>query len=251
MELRIPCIISYQPFAYFSSFLSKLVEMNYYFAFTLLLVCYAIGFNLHVLAYPAEFSVEKNATNSEIIVKFKGLNISGFHSWNNNFNTTLRLDEIIHLLIEGYSKGHVEKPVTTNDTTIEQVNITKHRNTTEEQIITTIDMTQNNTHDETQQLNSTEKVEESTTLKTKPESVVTGINEATNPSTTFDSTVTIIFETHETHKAAYGIRNTNGVLSGILITITVIAVIIAGIWIYRKYTAIRIPTTSNTYHLLR
>ena len=59
-------------------------------------------------------------------------------------------DEIVNLLIEVHSKGHVEKPVTTNVTTIEQVNVTKHRNTTEEQIITTIDMTQNNTYDDTQ-----------------------------------------------------------------------------------------------------
>ena len=225
--------------------------MNYCFASTLILVSYVISSKVYVLAYPSEFSVEKNATNSEIIVKFKGLNISGFHSWNNDFNTTLRLDEIINLLIEGYSKENVEKPVTRNDTKIEQVNVTKHRNTTEEQTITTIDMTQHNTYDETPKLNMSEKVEEPTTLINKPESDVTRVNKETNSVTIFDSTVTTIYATHETHKAAYGIRNKNGVLSGILVTITVIAVIIAGIWIYRKYTAIRIPTTSNTYHLLR
>ena len=82
--------------------------MNYCFASTLILVCNVICSNLYVLASPAEFSVEKNVTNSEIIVKFKGLNISDFHSWNNDFNTTLRLDEIINLLIEVHSKGHAE-----------------------------------------------------------------------------------------------------------------------------------------------
>ena len=165
--------------------------MNYCFASTLILVCNVIGSNVYVRASPAKFSVEKNATNSEIIVKFKGLNISCFHSWNNDFNTTLRLDEIINLLIEGYSKGHVGKPVTTNDTTMKQVNVTKHRNNTEEQTITTIDMTQHNTYDEIQQLNSTEKVEESTTLKTKPESDVTRVNKETNPATIF---VNLLFD---------------------------------------------------------
>ena len=235
---------------------------------------FTIGLAGCVLGQPSNITIKINNATSEVKIEF---------IWQND--TKLNKTELSNYL--GSFNQHAGLSSATKGSTTNKLD-PKTKSSTPKGHFTsqTISESQNNTH-ASQNISNTTVNKKSTPTKANTEAVTPDANSSTAssaltknetstksfiaaesiPSTassnaakikntskssvSSNTTMTMSNRTHQSNKTSSGARNKNSVLSGILVTITVVVFLVSGIWIYRKYTSTRFRTTTNNYHLLR
>ena len=236
-----------------------------------------IAFASCVRGQPSNIEIEKNNKNNatyEITIKFdwpidKKLNKTDLSNYLRKFG----VHEGSSSVAEGSSTGKLN-PATPSSTpkghsTVQTIDESKDNNHASQNIINTTankKSTPIKVNTEAITPNTNTSTTSSATTKnesskepsiaaesksTTESSISAKIETTTKSSASSDTTMNMSNRTHLSNKTLHGPRNTNSVLSGILVTITVVVFLVAGIWIYRKYTSTRFRTTTNNYHLLR
>jgi len=235
---------------------------------------FAIEFADCARGHISNITIERNDTTSEVNIKFiwpKGTNLD-----ENDFKEYLR----------NFHK-HVDLSSLTNGSTTEKHDCTTQSSTPKGHLTSqTISESNNNTH-ASQDISNTTVDKKSTPIKANtgtisPDTEISSASSAVTKnetSTTFSITdesktstaspmaeeiitatksavpsntiMNMSVQTHQVHETSQGARNGSSVMSGIIVTITVVVFLVSGVWIYGKYTSTRFRTTANNYHLLR
>ena len=239
--------------------------MSYSSIFIIASALFVIAFVGCVCGQPTNIEIESNNATYVVTITF---------DWQND--TKLNESELINYLKK--FNEHVELSPLTNGSKTEKLDSTTQSSTPKGQLTSqTISESNNNTH-VSQNINNTTTNKTSTPIKANTGTIAP--NNVTSPasstvtrnetSTTFSntdksktSTASPMAEETTTltnssvpsntimNMSSQGARNGSSVVSGIIVTITVVVFLVSGVWIYKKYTSTRFRTTSNNYHLLR